>query len=138
MDTTTRWWGGRLLDIAETECWELLGAKTVGRVAWCEPGGPVVLPINYVVREGALWMRTKAHSEMAAHANHGEIAVQIDEADDFTHSGWSVLVRGHAELVAYGLGPTVWADPAPWPEGARPLLVRLTPASVTGRRLLAS
>jgi hypothetical protein len=138
MDTTRRWWGGHLLDIPEDECWELLAATTVGRIAWCEAGGPVVLPVNIAVHDGAIWMRTRAHSAMAAHTNHGEIAVQVDEADEFNRSGWSVLARGHAELVAYALGPASMGDPDPWPEGARPLLIKLEPATVTGRRLLAS
>ena len=58
MDTTRRWWGGHLLDIPEDECWELLEATTVGRIAWCEAGGPVVLPVNIAVHDGAIWMRS--------------------------------------------------------------------------------
>lgn len=138
MDTTRRWWGGRLLDIPETECWELLGATAIGRIAWCEAGGPTVLPVNITIHDGAIWFRTKAHSPMARYANHGEVAVQIDDADEFTRSGWSVLVRGRGELVAYGLGPESLGEPAPWPEGSRPLLVKVVPSSITGRRLLAS
>lgn len=122
----------------ENECWELLDATAVGRVAWCEAGGPVVLPVNIAVHDGAIWIRTKAHSTMARYVNHGEVAVEVDGVDDFTRSGWSVLVRGRGELVAYGLGPASLGEPAPWPEGARPLLVRVTPTTVTGRRLLPS
>lgn len=138
MNTTQRWWGGHLLEMTEDECWEMLAAEPVGRIAWCEEGGPAVLPVNIAVQDGAIWIRTKAHSAMASHVNHAEVSVQVDEVDAFTRSGWSVLVRGHGELVAYGLGPNAWGDPQPWPEGARPLLVRVEPRTITGRRLLPS
>lgn len=138
MDTKLRWWGGRLLDLPEYECWELLSAVHVGRVAWCQGGAPVVLPVNIVVHEEAVWFRTMADSGMARHADQGHLAIQVDDVDEFNRSGWSVLVRGQGELVTYGLGPDSLGEPEPWPEGTRSRLVRVVPTIVTGRRLLAT
>ena len=63
-------------------------------------------------------------------------ALEADELDDRLSTGWSVVVVGRAEQVQ---------DPAeiaslfgrmrqPWAPGSRPLLVRIAPAEVTGRR----
>jgi hypothetical protein len=138
MERTHHWWSGRLLELSEAECWELVATSPVGRIAWCEAGGPVVLPVNIGVDEGDIYVRTKPHTSLAAHVHEQEISIQVDDFEPFNQSGWSVLVRGRGEFVAYDLREPGSSEPDPWPEGARPLLIRLVPAVVTGRRLLAS
>lgn len=139
METERRqWWPGRLLELDEAECWDLLSAAEIGRIAWCERGGPVVLPVNIAVRDGEVWLRTKPQSSLASHVHDHQVAVEVDDVDPFNQAGWSVLVRGRGEMVAYDLRPPGWEEPTPWAEGSRPLLVRVVPTSVTGRRLLGS
>lgn len=138
METKLRYWGGRLLDLPEYECWELVAAMHVGRVAWCQDGAPTVLPVNIVVHEEAIWFRSSGSSGIARHADGSRLAIEVDDFDDFNRAGWSVLIRGVGEQVAYGLGPDSLGEPEPWPEGNRSLLVRVVPTMITGRRLLAS
>jgi Pyridoxamine 5'-phosphate oxidase len=67
---------------------------------------------------------------------HGSF-LEVDESRSLVHSGWSVLVRGRAELV------TDEADLAhlragplrPWAEGARSSWVRIVLDVVSGRRI---
>jgi hypothetical protein len=40
---------GRLVDLSRDECLELLGAMSVGRIAYTTDDGPRVLPVNYVL-----------------------------------------------------------------------------------------
>ncbi len=132
------WHPGHLRELDQDECRELLAAHSVGRVAWCEQDGPVVLPVNYTVVESAVIFRTSPHSELARRFLTGPASFQVDEFDDFTQSGWSVLARGRAELIP----PDELPDPddrsEPWAEGTRNIYVRITPHTITGRRVFPS
>ena len=47
------------------ECWALLEARHLGRLAFVDQDGPIVLPINYVVVDGVVIFRTDAGSKLA-------------------------------------------------------------------------
>jgi uncharacterized protein len=130
------WIGGRLTELTEAECWELLPSRPVGRIAFDDGAdGLAVVPVNYVVSERTIHFRTAPHSTLGLRVRGQRVAFEVDDFDEYTMSGWNVLVRGHAEF----LDPAEAADgPSPWPSGHRPLLVEITPGLVAGRRLLGS
>ena len=136
MSPTEPWFAGHLRELTRDECLELLATKSVGRVAYCTPDGPEVLPLNYVVDDGTLLFRTSPHSALGRQLRLGVAAFQVDDVDDYTESGWSVLVRGNVEPVSTDDLPPASRRPRPWVGGVRPLHLRLTPRTVTGRRLL--
>jgi len=138
MATSSSWKSGRLRDLDTPECLELLATRTVGRVAFCTDDGPVVLPVNFVVHEGGVLFRTSPHNTIARHVNGTKAAFQVDEIDDFTQSGWSVLLTGTAELVEDVQVIPAEGRPVPWAEGTRSLYVRVRARSITGRRLFPS
>jgi uncharacterized protein len=138
MSRNEEWFPSHIREIDAAECLDLLAGTTVGRVAYCDEDGPVVLPVNYVVNGGDVMFRISPHSSLAQHLRSGPAAFQIDESDAYTQSGWSVLVRGTAAFVEYDELPEPTSRPSPWPEGNRTLHVRITPSSITGRRLLAA
>ena len=41
-------------ELDRSECLELLGSRTVGRVALSTGGGLTILPVNHVVHEGSV------------------------------------------------------------------------------------
>jgi nitroimidazol reductase NimA-like FMN-containing flavoprotein (pyridoxamine 5'-phosphate oxidase superfamily) len=141
MDITEspRWASGKLVEMPPDECARLLGELSVGRVAWTGPAGPTVLPVNYVLVDDEIWFRTTAHSSFASEIDDQPVAFQIDDVDDFTRSGWSVLLRGTAHIVfdANRL-PRTWPGLETWPEGTRALHVVIEPRMLTGKRLFAS
>lgn len=136
---TPRWAGGGLVDLPPDECAKLLGERSVGRVAWTGPAGPTVLPVNFLVVDGEIWFRTTAHSSFANEIDDQPVAFQVDDVDDFTRSGWSVLVRGTAGVV-YDADrlPRTWSGLETWPSGSHALHVVIEPHLFTGKRLLAS
>ena len=139
MRSALRWGGGRLLDLEERECWELAATREIGRVAWVDEGGPIVLPVNYAVGDGEIWVRTSPYSLLARECDGVAVAFEVDEVDEVTRSGWSVLVRGRARLVhddSHRARP--WPDVEPWPEGRKTQHLVVAPRSVSGRPLLAS
>ena len=54
--------------------------------------------------------RTSPHTELGRSMAHGPVAFEVDDFDDFSQSGWSVLVQGSAE----------YDDPDPPPVRERP------------------
>jgi hypothetical protein len=138
VSTHNEWYPGHLKELDEQECLDLLRDQRVGRFAWCAADGPVVLPVNYRFEDGRVVFRTSAHSELARHFSPGPAAFQIDAFDEYVLSGWSVLVRGRAELLEWDQLPDQDHRPEPWASGARNVYVRITAEKVTGRRVLPS
>ena len=97
-----------------------------------------MLPVNYRFEDDQVLFRTSAHSELARHFSPGPAAFQIDYVDDFVQAGWSVLVRGRAELLEWDELPDQDDRPESWAAGSRNVYVRITPEKVTGRRVLPS
>lgn len=143
MEPMNKWYGGRLMDLASHECTELLRAVRVGRVAWCTPEGPVVIPVNFVFHEGAVWIRSTPYSALARGAGLSsdvmhQMAFEVDGVDEMTQSGWSVLARGHATWHAVSDLPADLPQLDPWPEGVRTLVVSIDIRELSGKRLLPS
>lgn len=131
--------GGRLVELLSDECWTLLGTCSVGRLAWSNPNGPTVLPVNFTVADERIVFRTSPYSAAARECDDLPVAFEADEVDPFTRSGWSVLVRGTARLVYdESLVPPDSTDLDVWAEGSRALHVVIEPREITGRRLLPS
>jgi len=117
--------------LGEEECLLLFARAAVGRVAIIRGGVPSVVPVNVCVADDAVWFRVGPGGLLdAALAGH-VIAVETDEIDRITHSGWSVVVTGRAEVAADRADLPVTA----WRAGEPDHLVRVPAELVTGRRL---
>jgi uncharacterized protein len=122
-------------------CLSLLAAVSVGRVGFAADGEIFVLPVNFVMDGQAVVFRTAAGSKLAGAEDKSEVAFEADNYDDITESGWSVLVRGPAEVVEDDaeIGRLDRLGLRPWAKGAdRPFWIRIRPISVTGRRTAGS
>ena len=127
------WTGGRLVELDEAECWDLLETKAFGRVGYDDGRGPVVVPLNFRTGPGCIRIRTSPHSALGLHVKDRRVAFEVDHVDEDQRTGWSVLVRGQASLADVGLdGPVAWAG------GNRPLVVEIDADQVSGRRIVAS
>ncbi len=136
MNADERWFQKRLSEVDEAECWELLRSRKVGRVAYTDERGPMVVPITFAVGEDSVLFRVAPYSEVARQLPGARVALEVDDIDYDTRSGWSVVIRGSVEAVDTEDLPAPEARPTPWPEGQRTLHLRLTSQVVTGRRLL--
>jgi nitroimidazol reductase NimA-like FMN-containing flavoprotein (pyridoxamine 5'-phosphate oxidase superfamily) len=122
------------------ECMRLLASVRLGRVGLSTPAGPLVLPVNHTVLDGTIVFRTDLYGTLADGTRDGTVAYEADELDDSMRSGWSVLVVGRAEHVE---DPVDVSDVyrrmgVPWAPGPRPLVARILPTKVTGRRFTRS
>ena len=117
-------------------CLRLLESVPVGRVSFCTDGEVVTLPVNHVVDGQNVVFRTDRGSKLSAADRRDHVAFEADDYDPRTRTGWSVLVKGRAEVVRedaeiqrlsrLGLYPWVIAVD-------RPFWIRIRPTSVTGR-----
>ncbi|MFE4667950.1 helix-turn-helix domain-containing protein [Streptomyces sp. NPDC056716] len=129
--------GAEFAELAEDESRSLLGSHGVGRIAVATGTGPVVVPVNYSVVDGAIVFRT-AHDATPALAAGRRVAFEADRIDDAFSRGWSVLVRGRARTVT---DPDeirrldAGAYSTPWAGGDRDLWISVDPAVITGRRI---
>lgn len=130
------WFPGHLAILDRVECIELLQNTAIGRVAWCDPVGPVVVPVNYVMDGEAILFRTSPGSALAHQFDLGSASFQIDAYDEYTQSGWSVLVRGRATYVNPEEAADLDVTPEPWAAGDRTFNVRITPLTISGRRII--
>jgi len=129
---------GRMEPLDASECMRLLSSVRWGRVAWAGPAGPQVLPVNHTVLDGDVLFRTDLYSALADGTRDGTVAFEADELDDRMRSGWSVLVVGQAQHVedVAEMQRLFRRMGEPWAPGSRPLVARITPSQVTGRRFL--
>jgi len=123
----------QLLDLTADECWTLAGTVPVGRLAWCGPQGPTVVPVNFLVSEGRVHVRTAAYSAQARECDDSQVAFEVDQLDADSRTGWSVLLRGQAHL-QFG-GSRDGEQPEVWPAGARGLHLTIDVAEISGRRV---
>jgi nitroimidazol reductase NimA-like FMN-containing flavoprotein (pyridoxamine 5'-phosphate oxidase superfamily) len=126
-------------ELTVRECRALLATHGVGRIAVPTSGGPVIVPVNYSVLEGAIVFRT-APGTTPALAAGCQVAFEVDRLDDVFSQGWSVLVRGHARTVTdpdevRRLDEEAYSEP--WVGGHRDLWVRIDPHDISGRRITA-
>ena len=136
MNADDRWFQGHLMELDPVECWELLRSREVGRVAYVDERGPLAVPVTFVCGEGSVLFRVAPYSQLARYLPGAQAALEVDDIDYFTRTGWSVVVRGRIETLESDKLPPPQDRPTPWPEGQRSLHLRLTADAVTGRRLL--
>lgn len=135
MRTEEHWFKSHLKEISREECLALLRSGQVGRVAFNDDAGPMVLPVNYAVDGEDLLIATSPFGSLAR-SGDGPVAFEVDDVDDFHEAGWSVVVRGRATRVGYDELPDERRMPYPWAEGTRTAVLRITPVEITGRRLI--
>jgi nitroimidazol reductase NimA-like FMN-containing flavoprotein (pyridoxamine 5'-phosphate oxidase superfamily) len=138
--------GGMVEELTSDEAMRLIEQAEIGRIGFTGRFGPVVLPVNYKVVDGAVVFRTEEFGSIDQDLRTGipdaeyRVAFEVDEMDPATKTGWSVLLQGaahhvddeseRASLLAVGVEP--------WAGGEKSLFMRITPAHITGRRILAA
>jgi uncharacterized protein len=120
------------------QCLALLRSRPLGRLAYLDAGAPAVVPVNHLVDGSTVVMRSLSGGKLDAAIIGHPVAFQLDDHDPSRGTGWSVLVRGRADLVEdpeaterYESELDSWAitdpDAASW--------IRILPDEISGRRL---
>jgi nitroimidazol reductase NimA-like FMN-containing flavoprotein (pyridoxamine 5'-phosphate oxidase superfamily) len=125
----------RELELTKSQCFELLAGQRLGRLAFVDDRGPIVLPVNFVLDNYMVIIRTDEGTKLTI-ARHGDrVAFEADAIDAASGAAWSVLIRGEAIEVTdrLELDRLSKLRLRPWAPGRKSHVVRILPAAVTGR-----
>ena len=84
------------------EAIRLLASVEFGRVVFTVNSLPAIRPVNHLLDEGRIIIRTRLTSAISSRARSADGIVVAYEADDInpqTRTGWSVVVTGRAHTV---------------------------------------
>lgn len=124
-------------EIAESECLGLLRTADVGRLAvQLVDGGVDIFPVNFVVDEGTIVLRTASGTKLDSIGHEPLVAFEVDHFDWYEGTAWSVVVKGRTAVVTdrnelLGLANVMLGS---WQSGRKPFFVRICPSTMTGRR----
>jgi nitroimidazol reductase NimA-like FMN-containing flavoprotein (pyridoxamine 5'-phosphate oxidase superfamily) len=130
-------WSG-LAIMAPEDCYDRLRHAHVGRLGFMDEGEVVILPVNIALDGRSIVFRTGIGAKLSSAVMAKPVCVEIDDWDDFEHTGWSVLARGVAAEVLDDdrIARLVTLPVRPWtnPE-VRDHWVSVTVQEITGRRI---
>lgn len=128
-----------LTELTRAQCVALLGEHDFGRLAFVAMVGvvPQITPVNYLFDQDAVIFRSDPGSKLTAAVRDAPVAFEIDGIDDDKHTGWSVVITGHARevIAAPELNRLRGTHFASWAPGAKTHFVRISLQRVTGRRI---
>lgn len=115
-------------------CWELLAAGDFGRLAVATDHGVDIFPMNYLVKDRLIYLRSAPGSKLVNITERPTIAFEADGIH--RRSRWSVVVKGNAQRLGFdsdieesGVLDLRSQDPT-----TKWNYIRISPESVTGRR----
>jgi nitroimidazol reductase NimA-like FMN-containing flavoprotein (pyridoxamine 5'-phosphate oxidase superfamily) len=121
------------------ECRRLMTTRRFGRIGLAGARFPLILPVNYTLDDDVIVIRTDSPSITAA-GGFTRVAFEVDDVDERSRSGWSVLVQALAEEVTGdrrdALAERLRPATEPWAPGEHGHWIRLIPKAVTGRRIV--
>jgi nitroimidazol reductase NimA-like FMN-containing flavoprotein (pyridoxamine 5'-phosphate oxidase superfamily) len=91
----------KLIELTRDEALGLLAGVRLGRIVFTRNALPAIRPVNHIVEDGAIIIRTHGDSALAGQTSSTGIggvvvAYQGDQIDPDTHKGWSVVITGYA------------------------------------------
>lgn len=125
-----------MTDIPAQECWELLDAQRFGRLAVSVHGQPDIYPINFLVADGKILMKTASGTKLFQVTLNNAVALEADHVTDT--EAWSIVLRGVARVVdsfseRYELDE--WHLDT-WLPSHKPVYITIEDVEMTGRRFV--
>jgi uncharacterized protein len=122
--------------IGREQCLDLVESNHLGRVAWQAADLPQILPVTYAMYQGLVYFRTTPDGILSELAQPTRVALEVDELDQQTRSGWSIVLHGRTSAVSEPDAlADLWAADSlvPWARGNRTLFICIRPDRVSGR-----
>ncbi|MFD0276496.1 pyridoxamine 5'-phosphate oxidase family protein [Kitasatospora sp. NPDC127111] len=129
--------------LERAEALRLLAGASYGRIVFTDRALPAIRPVNHVLVDDAVVIRTHDGAALTAAALGAAaagvvVAYEADAIDPLTHLGWSVVVTGYARPVTEPHQLARYrALLRPWVASGMDHTVAIQPDLVTGYRLTA-
>lgn len=128
--------GNPILNLDDEQAWKLVESTKHGRLVVTVAGEPDIFPVNYVVGERKLILRTAPGNKLAELTINSKVLFETDGV--LSDEAWSVVLRGTARVLdqsadiaaAEALGLKSWVPTL------KDFYVEITPTSVSGRHFL--
>lgn len=117
----------------------LAGAQ-LGRLAVAVSGRPDIFPVNHILHDDSIYIRSAEGSKLVSVAINEWVAFEVDGYDQAKNVAWSVVVHGRAELVDNVDVDAFVADLpfSPWNTAPKNRFIRIEPTEVSGREFVAT
>ena len=113
-----------------------LASVAMGRIVFTSQAMPAVRPVNHLIDDGRIILRTSGDSAIitvAASEAGTVVAYEADDIDPATGTGWSVIVTGLARPVTDPAQAAYYHDRLDsWDPGDKPQIIAIDPGLVTG------
>jgi nitroimidazol reductase NimA-like FMN-containing flavoprotein (pyridoxamine 5'-phosphate oxidase superfamily) len=122
--------------IGRDQCLDLVESNHLGRVAWQAADLLQILPVTYAMHQGSVYFRTTPDGILSELAQPTRVALEVDELDQQTRSGWSIVLHGRTSAVSEPDALAhLWAADSlvPWAGGNRTLFICIRPDRISGR-----
>ena len=130
---------GALVRLDRSTCLELLASRRTGRLAYVARAGvPDVVPVNLALDGERLLVRSGPGPKLQAAERREVVAVEVDDLDEDSRTGWSVVVAGRARRLHTTEAAALPDDllPEVWARGPRSSVIAIELTRVEGRRLV--
>ena len=130
--------GRRVITLSAAESWRLLDSISLGRVVFTIHALPAIRPVNHLIADDAIIIRTHLGAAITAHAGQDGAVVcyEADDLDPVRHTGWSVIATGTARMLADPDAAAHYRELLePWAEGDLDHVIIIRPQIITGLRL---
>ena len=120
--------------LSESECWDLVSSRALGRLVTSVDGQPEIFPVNFVVQHRTVLFRTAEGTKLVSTAINNSVLFEVD--DHNVVEGWSVIIKGMARTLRTDeeIEEAEQGQLLPWTATVKQHFVRIRPVSVTGRR----
>lgn len=122
--------------LSQEECWSILREATIGRLAIRVGDGADIFPVNFLVNDHVIYIRSAPGSKLVDITQAPSVAFEVDGRGRRTY--WSIVVKGKAERMSYDseiresgvLTLSTLTSSVKWN------YIRIAPVTVTGRRFV--
>ncbi len=93
--------------------------------------------MNYIFDDDSVVFCTGKGTKLTTVVGGADVAFEVDDTAPLHHSGWSVLVQGHAEVITdpQETGRLERGPLRPWAKGVRANWIRISLDQISGRRI---
>lgn len=125
--------GNPVLELDDEQSWKLLETTRHGRLVVSVAGEPDIFPVNYLVSDRKIYLRTAPGNKLAQLTINSRVLLETDGI--LSDEAWSVVLRGTARVMTNSteLAAVEELGLKSWVPTLKDFYVEIVPTSVSGR-----